>query len=64
MYKILIVDDESIIVESCKLIIEKEMGERFTVYKAFSGEEALKLIMQENISIVLTDILMPGMNGL
>ena len=64
MYKILIVDDESIIVESCKLIIEKEMGERFTVYKAFSGEEALKQIMQENISIVLTDILMPGMNGL
>jgi len=63
MYRVLIVDDESNIVdwlyELFKGIYEKELD----IYKAYSGTEALDWLNRTKIDIVLTDIRMPGMNG-
>jgi PleD family two-component response regulator len=36
----------------------------FSVFTASSGEEALELLKTNNISVVMTDIMMPGIDGL
>ncbi len=33
------------------------------IVKAESGDEALRLILQRDFAIVITDLMMPGMNG-
>lgn len=64
MVQLLIVDDEVHVVERfCSTINWKAVGVE-QVHKAYSGPEALSLLEQFSIDIVLTDIQMPGMNGL
>lgn len=57
---ILVVDDETSVIESFKLFLE----DKYNLLTATSGEEALEKIEKENINLVLLDILMPGMSGL
>lgn len=60
---ILIVDDEKVIREGVK----RTIGAAFPhadVHLAASPEEAARVLRQEPVQIVLTDILMPGMTGL
>jgi DNA-binding response OmpR family regulator len=61
MDKILVVDDESDIVNLLKLILETE---GFQVLTAFGGDEALNLAEVEIPDLVLLDLLMPGKSGL
>jgi len=58
---ILFVDDESFILSSINRFLRKE-----TYNKLFAknGLEALELIRQNNVSIVVSDLRMPEMNGL
>lgn len=56
---ILFVDDDPI---SHKVI--QSYLKNWEVTHAHSGEEALRNLEEKNIIIVLTDLLMPGMNGL
>ena len=58
---ILIVDDNAAIREAMHEFIELA---GFSVFTASSGEEALELLKTNNISVVITDIVMPGMDGL
>ncbi len=58
---VLIVDDDPKSVEAIRLVLEG----RFTVWSAQSGEEALRVVSQKNIDLMLLDIHMPGgMNGI
>lgn len=57
---ILVVDDEKIIHESCGRILR---GEGYKVETASSGQEALQKLGEERFDLVLTDIRMPGMDG-
>jgi len=59
--KILIVDDEPIVRNLLGLQIERLSYE---VAKAANGPEALALLWQSPFDILITDILMPGMDGL
>ena len=59
--KILIVDDESIVRESLSDWLD---GVGYDVEVAESGEEALQMIRQKKIKIMLADLVMPGMNGI
>jgi UDP-3-O-acyl N-acetylglucosamine deacetylase len=59
--KILIVDDEDKIVKSVTGVLEDE---GFAVSSAKSGEEALELFRQEEPSVTLLDIWLPGMDGI
>jgi len=66
--KILIVDDEKDVqwLFEKKFRREQKSGE-FDMYFAYSGEEALELLKQPklaDVKAVLTDINMPGMNGI
>lgn len=63
-YRILIVDDEPFIVNG---LAELCLGAEFLeleVYKAYSSSEALGWLKRAKMDIVLSDIKMPGLNGL
>lgn len=64
MIEILLVDDETYLTESlARTIPWQEMGID-KVYQASSGSEALKLLEDQSIDILVTDIRMPEMDGL
>lgn len=58
---ILVVDDEATILELIRDILEVE---GFTVLIARSGTAALRLLQHTSVSLVLTDLMMPQVNGL
>jgi len=58
---VLVVDDEPAIVDSLQKILERES---LRVLTAGSGGEALDIIRREAISVLLTDLMMPGMSGM
>ena len=58
---ILVVDDES---ESADLVEIYLVSDGYTVRKASSAEEGLRIIEEEDIHLVLLDIMMPGMDGI
>jgi len=60
----MIVDDESSVVDTLAATIPWSDLGIHGVFKAYSGEEALKLAEASPIHIVITDIRMPGMDGI
>ncbi|MDQ0192505.1 response regulator [Paenibacillus wynnii] len=64
MLHILLVDDEQYVVDDLELAFPwHEFGAQ-KVYKAYSGYQAMQMVMQYPIDILITDIAMPGMSGL
>lgn len=63
MYRMLIVDDEEIITDGLADIFGK-LNLDLDIYKAYSGQEALELLNRTRVDVVLSDICMPGMDGL
>ena len=61
MYNILICDDERDIVNALKIYLSDA---NYTLFEAFNGKEALKVIEREEIHLVLMDIMMPEMDGM
>ncbi len=61
MNRILFVDDEALILNSLKRGLSDEPYEKFF---ATSGEDALKVLEKYDISVLVTDMKMPGMSGL
>lgn len=64
MYRLLLVDDEEIIVNGLFEIFRSLKHLDLDVYKAYSGNEAIEWLNRTRIDIVLTDIRMPGIDGL
>ena len=61
MYNILICDDQPDIVNALKIYLSPE---GYTLYEAFNGNQALKIIRQQDIHLVLLDIMMPQLDGI
>jgi DNA-binding response OmpR family regulator len=59
--KILVIDDEPIIHESLRKVLSRE---GFQVETALSGSEGLSLLSRQSYDVVITDLMMPGMDGL
>ena len=59
--KILIVDDEKIIVELASLLLKKR---GFEVFTASNGQECLEQVAKYQPAVVLLDYMMPVLNGL
>jgi len=64
MYKVLLVDDERIILEGISSIIDWEEIGTELIGTARNGLEAYDFIVREKPDIVICDIKMPGMTGL
>lgn len=62
--KILVVDDDSIIRTTFRNIINWEEQDFSLCSTACNGQEALEIVRNEHVDIVITDIKMPVMDGL
>ena len=58
-YKVLIVDDDPEI----RLYVSRELGEYYKFEEAPNGKEALKLLLTDHFDCVITDVMMPEMDG-
>lgn len=58
---ILVVDDDKEIVESISLFL---MGESYNVLKAYNGLEALELLNEKEVHLMILDIMMPKLDGI
>ena len=61
MYNILICDDQPDIVNALKIYLAPE---GYGLFTAFTGAQALEVVRQEEIHLILLDIMMPKMDGL
>lgn len=61
MANILVCDDDRDIVAALKIYLT---GEGHAVFPAYNGEEALALVREGNIQLVLLDVMMPLMDGI
>jgi len=64
LYSLLIVDDEEIILSGLEEYIDWRALDISTVYTASSADEALDVLREKHVDIVLTDIRMPVHDGL
>jgi len=59
-YRILIVDDESEI----RNYLMDELADTFKVFEALNGKDALSFILKEKPNLIISDIMMPDMDGI
>ena len=64
MRKVVIVDDEPLIVEGLRKIIEWDKYDCVVVGTASSAKEGLAMVEKHDPDLLFTDIRMPGMDGL
>lgn len=64
MYNLLIVDDERVIADGIYEFFKNEVDIELQLFKAYSAIQALSLMDQTKIDIIITDITMPGVSGL
>ena len=61
MYNVLICDDQPDIVNALKIYLAPE---GYRLFEAYTGAEALRLVQEQQIHLVLLDIMMPQMDGI
>ena len=61
MYNVLICDDQPDIVNALKIYLTPE---GYNLFEAFTGQEALDIVRQNDIHLILLDVMMPVMDGI
>ncbi|MCJ7855282.1 response regulator transcription factor [Lachnospiraceae bacterium NSJ-143] len=61
MYNILVCDDEKDIVSALKIYLTSE---NYNIFEAYTGEEAIDCVKNNDIHLILMDIMMPVMDGI
>ena len=61
MPSILVCDDDKQIVDAIDIYLT---GEGFQVIKAYDGAEALELLEQSPVDLMILDVMMPGLDGI
>ena len=64
MLKVLLVDDESFIVQGLEALIDWNAEEYEIAAILSNGQEALKYLKENKVDLVITDVMMPEMTGL
>ena len=64
MYRVLIVDDEPWVAYGIKALIDWESLGYTVIGEAYNGLTALETIMEKKPEVVISDIRMPGLNGI
>lgn len=59
-YSLLVVDDHPSIIS----LLDNILAEKYIIYKARSGKNALEILEEERIDLVISDVIMPDMDGL
>jgi two-component system response regulator YesN len=63
MTRLLLVDDEPMLLRGMEQTLKQELDMK-NILKAYSGLEAIEILENDSIDIVVTDIRMPGMDGI
>lgn len=58
-YTILITEDD----DEVRCFLERELSLHFKIWTAANGKDALRVLEEEEISLVVSDVMMPEMNG-
>ena len=61
MYNVLVVDDDKEIVSAIEIYLKEE---KYNVLKAYNGEEALNIIKNNKVQLIILDVMMPKKDGL
>ncbi|HCT63813.1 MAG TPA: DNA-binding response regulator [Lachnospiraceae bacterium] len=61
MFNILVCDDDKSIVDAIEIYLVQE---KYNVIKAYDGYEALKILQENEVHLILMDVMMPRMDGL
>ena len=61
MQTILVCDDDRQIVEAIEIYLN---GEGYKILKAYDGQEALDLLKDNEVNLMILDVMMPGLDGL
>lgn len=61
MERILVVDDDQEIVEAIEIYLQNE---GYEVLKAYDGLEALEIIAEEQVDLIIIDVMMPRLDGI
>lgn len=64
MYKVLVVEDEEIERKALVALLKKRFSGSLIVYNAANGLAALEILKDEEVHIIISDINLPGINGL
>jgi signal transduction histidine kinase len=62
-HRILIVDDDELVIQSFERVFQ-EFGRDFSVHKTTDSSEALRLIETNSYDIIITDLVMPEVDGI
>ncbi len=62
-YKILVIDDDGLVLESFERLFQ-ESGKEFSMEKTTDSREALRLIEDNQYDIIITDLVMPDIDGI
>ena len=58
-YTVLVVEDD----DEVRAFLEKELSDNFRMLTAVNGKVALDMLQTEEVSLILSDVMMPEMNG-
>ena len=61
--KILIVDDEDLVRQLLKQVIDRVRPAETAIFLAEDGAEALKIVEKERPDLILLDVMMPKLSG-
>ena len=61
MTNILVCDDDKEIVDAIEIYLQQEC---YQIYKAYDGEQAIKVLKEMNIQLLIIDIMMPRLDGI
>ena len=64
MYRIMLTDDEGIVLNSLTFLIEKNFEGQFEIETAKSGRAAIETAEHFRPDVIFMDIQMPGINGI
>ncbi len=64
MYKVLLADDEQIVIDSLGFILERNFPGQIETFTARSGADAIGACQANKVDIAFMDINMPGLNGI
>lgn len=64
MVHLLIADDEMLERAVLYKTLQKNLGDRCTIFQAENGREALRIYEEQRIQVAILDIEMPGINGI
>ena len=61
MYTVLVCDDDKEIVEAIEIYLSQE---EYRILKAYDGEQALKVLNEEKVDLLVIDVMMPRLDGI